>query len=219
MKRAGLLALLAGIFLTLAGTARATTLVNDSAHPFSPVDWGLITRWVGDAHVPLAPGTVLLSNQPCEGGTVAAGATLPIACSAAKTWTGMEFEPIGHTWIPGGSLTRDVVLHEMGRLFNFHATGAQQTALMAQFHVKAWADPAPETYTASDRVAGENVSADAYAKCAELAHWRRWWAHTIRLRPAHGSLGGAATVGGDTPYNFRAGPARFARICAIYRAD
>jgi hypothetical protein len=205
IRRLALLSIAAALLAP--NVACATTLFNDPTHPFSAADFGMMQGWINHAHISTPRGAQMMTNASCP-------QPIALACSYD-----------GQTWMPAGNISREVFLHELGRVVNPRLSAAAQAALDVQFHVARWSagyGVAGYEAAAFNTQAGENISADAYAECAIRSHWSRWWrdrSHStiIRVRAGRVDAVGGTTGGQITPYPFRPGPVRFARVCAIYR--
>lgn len=174
----------------LASPANATTVENDPARPFSAASFAKVQRWIANSHVP-TPARVRFHGGSCPDS---------FACA--------NIAPCGTQWClaPGeiwaaARPSQFTTMHEVGHVMDeMHYTTEFRARLSALLHT-----PVDGWWTS-----GFEVAADAYAMCAIHRRYPgRWWDVRGRNGVASGS---------PTPYDFRAGPRRYLRICNLIRS-
>jgi hypothetical protein len=199
--------LVLAVLLVFAPAARATTLVNDPAHPFSVKQMVQMQRWVDVAggRVRTVPGTIVMSHRDCTTtdhkeyiGACALGHEIDMPSVDRYT----ELHELGH---------EDQMFDGLGDATNYPGmtgwTATKKATVASMLHMPTGS--AVNWFFNGDNQAVAEVSADAYAECALRRAWVRWWGH-------RGS-GPDSWVSTTTPYDFEAGPRRFARICDLLR--
>jgi hypothetical protein len=185
-------------------SATATTLINDPAHPLTGLQLRSMRHWLNRSAEPTPP-IIRVHRGECPSA---------VACANVdRDPRGNWFVDVGSMWIRGDIARHDrfAFMHEVGHIVDaeLYTPGMRRRIKRLLDMVGQWEPDArfdPETTPPFER------AADAYAMCAIHRRWPgRWWHFQVRR---HGMVIGG---GNPTPYNFRAGPKRYARICSTIR--
>jgi hypothetical protein len=203
------LALAAG--LALSAPAGATTLTNDPARPLPARQVVVVQRWLNSSAEP-TPAAITVHRGVCpEGADAVACANVGYDPTAPKgqRW----FESVGSMWFSSLSRRESTdhfdVLHETGHVVDAerYSDAERRTVERDLEMTGAWM---PDARFWDGTTPPFERAADAYAMCSIHPRWPGTWWHCVR-RGKDGAMRGG---GSPTPYDFRAGRARYARICA-----
>jgi len=153
------------LFLSLAGTAQAVTLVTPQGQPVG----GQWQRWANAVRVPTYRGTVTLNLSP-SAATICFGAS---GCTAAQDGNAPPEITLATNAqaFRGSDTPRETLLYELGHVFDFeYLTNADRRAFLRLWGMRRsvsswWAGEAHPSFA----VPGERFS-EYYLDCAESAH-------------------------------------------------